>query len=118
MPIYSHSRLGTFETCPRQYWFAYIEKPEVERPDTVEAFLGSRAHEALEELDRMLLQGRRLTREELRRFFDDACARQWHDGVRIVKRGLKAADYREVGRKGIKASGGPAPRMDTGQAGE
>jgi putative RecB family exonuclease len=101
MPIYSHSRLGTFETCPRQFWFAYIEKPEVERADTVEAFLGSRAHDALEELYRMLLQGRRPTREELRRFFDDTWARQWHDGVRIVKRGMKAADYREVGRKGI-----------------
>jgi len=101
MPIYSHSRLGTFETCPRQFWFAYIEKPEVERADTVEAFLGSRAHDALEELYRMLLQGRRLTREELLRLYEDMWAKQWHDGVRIVKRGMKEADYREVGRKGI-----------------
>ena len=32
MPVYSHSGVGTFETCPRQYWFAYIEKPEIVRP--------------------------------------------------------------------------------------
>jgi hypothetical protein len=58
MPVYSHSRLGTFETCPRQYWFAYIEKPEIERPDTAEAFLGNRVHEALEHLYFRLLNGR------------------------------------------------------------
>ena len=41
MPIYSHSRLGSFGTCPRQYWYAYIGKPDIERVDSIEAFLAA-----------------------------------------------------------------------------
>ncbi len=48
MRIHSHSSLGSFESCPRQYWYQYIGKPPVERVDTIEAFLGKRVHEALE----------------------------------------------------------------------
>jgi len=98
MTIYSHSRLGTFETCPRQYWFAYIEKPEVERPDTVEAFLGSRVHDVLEELYKRLLQGHLLSGVQLLQYYDDLWAKQWHKGVRIVRAGLTADDYQQVGR--------------------
>lgn len=45
MRIYSHSSLGSFETCPRQFWYRYIGKPEIEKVETIEAFLGSRVHE-------------------------------------------------------------------------
>jgi hypothetical protein len=48
MRIHSHSSLGSFENCPRQYWYQYIGKPDVERVDTIEAFLGKRVHETLE----------------------------------------------------------------------
>jgi len=37
MRIHSHSSLGSFENCPRQYWYQYIGKPPVERVDTIEA---------------------------------------------------------------------------------
>ena len=70
-PIYSHSRLATFETCPREYWFAYIEKPEIERPDTLEAFVGCRVHDALKELYRRLLHGRLLSREQLLQWYEE-----------------------------------------------
>jgi hypothetical protein len=45
MRIHSHSSLGSFENCPRQYWYQYIGKPPVERVDTIEAFLGRCVHE-------------------------------------------------------------------------
>ena len=48
MRIHSHSSLGSFENCPRQYWYQYIGKPDVERVDTIEAFLGTCVHETLE----------------------------------------------------------------------
>ena len=50
MSLYSHSRLSTFQNCPRQYWFQYIEKPDIEKVDGIEAFMGFRAHDALESL--------------------------------------------------------------------
>lgn len=50
MPIYSHSRLSTFEQCPNKYKLHYIDKVETEAEQSIEAFLGSRAHETLEKL--------------------------------------------------------------------
>ena len=55
--IYSHSSLGSFENCPRQYWYQYIGKPPVERVDTIEAFLGTRVHKTLEALYNLWLRG-------------------------------------------------------------
>ena len=101
MTVYSNSRLSTFETCPRQYWFAYIEKPEIERPPTVEAFLGSRVHEALEHLYFRLLNGRLLSRDELLDWYEALWQKEWSDDVRIVKADLTADDYRAVGRQCI-----------------
>jgi ATP-dependent helicase/DNAse subunit B len=47
MPTYSHSRLETYQNCPRQYKLQYIDKVEVEERESVEAFLGSKVHETL-----------------------------------------------------------------------
>ena len=47
MSIYSHSKLSTYEQCPKKYEFQYIDKIEIkEKP--IEAFLGNKVHEALE----------------------------------------------------------------------
>jgi RecB family exonuclease len=59
MRIHSHSSLGSFENCPRQYWYKYIGKPPVERVDTIEAFLGTSVHKALEKLYRLRRSGLR-----------------------------------------------------------
>ena len=58
MPLYSHSKLQSFESCPRQYWYQYIGKPDVEKVDTIEAFLGTCVHKTLENLYRLRLRGR------------------------------------------------------------
>src|SRR4030095_1300587 len=52
MPMYSHSRLSVYETCPRQYRFRYVQRVKVPEVRTVEMFLGSRVHDALETLYR------------------------------------------------------------------
>ena len=44
MTTYSYSRLGTFDDCPRKYYYQYVAKIKLEeRPEGIEAFLGSRA---------------------------------------------------------------------------
>lgn len=69
MRIHSHSSLGSFENCPRQYRYQYIGKPDVEKVDTIEAFLGTCVHEALEGLYRLGFRGRFVSEEEtLERF--------------------------------------------------
>ena len=103
MRIHSHSSLGAFENCPRQYWYQYIGKPDVERVDTVEAFLGSRVHETLETLYRLRLGGRVLSEAETLAEYEAAWAKAWSDDVRIVSHRLTAADYLRAGREALAA---------------
>ena len=52
MPMYSHSRLSVYETCPRKYRFQHVERVKVPEAKTAEMFLGSRVHDTLESLCR------------------------------------------------------------------
>ena len=49
MAVYSNSKLSTFEQCRQKYKFQYIDKIRIPG-ESIEAFLGSRVHEALEKL--------------------------------------------------------------------
>ena len=57
MPVYSHLRLGVYETCPRQYRFQYGDKVPVPEIKTVEMFVGGQVHSALEDLYRPVTRG-------------------------------------------------------------
>jgi len=46
--VYSHSRLWLYENCPEAFKAKYIDKNFPELAGSVEAFLGSMVHEALE----------------------------------------------------------------------
>lgn len=51
MPVYSNSKLATYENCPQQYKLKYIEPVKLpEGGEWIEAFLGSRVHKTLEKL--------------------------------------------------------------------
>jgi RecB family exonuclease len=101
MRIHSHSSLGSFENCPRQYWYQYIGKPPVERVDTIEAFLGTCVHKTLEALYRLRLRGRVLSHEETLEGFETIWAKGWSDTIRIVSEELKAEDYKQAGREAL-----------------
>jgi putative RecB family exonuclease len=101
MRIHSHSSLGSFENCPRQYWYQYIGKPDVERVDTIEAFLGTCVHETLETLYRLRLRGRVLSQEETLEEFESAWAKGWSDTIRIVSEELTVEDYKRAGREAM-----------------
>jgi len=102
MTVYSPSGLSAFEGCPRKYWYAYIGKPEVEPMETVEAFLGSRVHEALEELYRWQQNGQVMDSTALVACYEDAWKRQWSAAVRISRKEYSAGDYLEVGRESLR----------------
>lgn len=70
MTRYSNTRLTQFENCPYAYDLKYNRK--VETPyNTIEAFMGSRVHEALEKLYTDLQNDRLDSLEELLAFYDD-----------------------------------------------
>jgi putative RecB family exonuclease len=100
MPTYSHSQLSTYETCPHQYKLAYIDKIEVET-ENIEAFMGSRAHDALEKLYRDLKVTKLNTLEDLLAFYHQSWEKNWNDMVQIIRKEYSAEDYRRLGEKCI-----------------
>jgi putative RecB family exonuclease len=100
MPAYSHSQLSTYETCPHQYKLAYIDKVEVET-EGIEAFMGSRVHEALEKLYRDLKVTKLNSLEELLDFYHQSWEKNWNEMIQIVRKDYSAEDYRRLGERCI-----------------
>jgi len=100
MPVYSHSQLATYETCPQKYKLSYIDKIEVET-EGIEAFMGSRVHETLEKLYRDLKVTKLNTLEELLDFYHQSWEKNWNDLIQIVRKHYSAEEYRHLGEKCI-----------------
>jgi len=98
LPLYSPSRISAYESCPRQYKFRYIDRIPREE-ESIEAFLGSRVHEALNRLYRELQLGQSLSLPELLDYYDWEWRRHWHDKVRIVKQDYSIEHYRRFGER-------------------
>jgi len=102
MPIYSHSRLNTFENCPLKYKFQYIDK--LKKPDEVgvEAFVGSRVHEVLQKLYKEQIFAKPNTLDDLLAFYKSVWEKNWTPQVRIVRKGLTRQHYFNYGAKCIR----------------
>lgn len=48
-PIWSHSRMGVFEECPKKYEYEYVLKQRADRTESTSTIMGSRLHEAIED---------------------------------------------------------------------
>ncbi len=84
MPIWSHSRIESFRQCPRKFFYRYVARVKLpEEPETIEQFVGSRAHEALERLYAEVQRGHAPSGEDLLGWFREAWEAGWHDGVTV-----------------------------------
>jgi len=99
--IVSHTRLNSFKTCPYKYKLKYIDKVDM-GVETVEQFLGSRVHDALEKLYKDLLNGKENSLEELLEFYEQEWERQWSPDIVVVKEDYTPDNYREVGRECLR----------------
>lgn len=115
MPLYSHSKLATYEACPLQYKLRYVEKTEVEAGESVEAFLGKRVHEALEKLYQDLKYSRLLSLDELLSFYGSQWDRNWNDSVAITKKELTPQNYKDTGARCISGYYKRYAPFDSGQ---
>ncbi|HPW17733.1 MAG TPA: PD-(D/E)XK nuclease family protein [Candidatus Aminicenantes bacterium] len=98
---YSNSQLSTFEQCPLQYRFSYVDGIK-RREEGVEAFLGQRFHDAMEWLYGEIAF-RVPSLEDVLAYYEKDWADRWHAEVKIVKAGRTADDYRLMGRRFIEA---------------
>ncbi|MCZ6777407.1 MAG: PD-(D/E)XK nuclease family protein [Acidobacteria bacterium] len=98
--VYSYSRLNTFDHCRYRYKFQYIDKIP-QGPTTIEAFMGSRVHDALEEWYGRRGLGESVGLHELIEAYRESWRSKWCDDVRIVKRNMTVEHYRRTGERGL-----------------
>jgi putative RecB family exonuclease len=101
--IYSHSRLSSFENCPKQFEFRYIQKIPSES-ESIEAFVGKRVHEILERLYLFVGRGQIPGVEKV----IDRYQKLWEetydaDRVRIIREGTPLAFYRDLGESCLRS---------------
>ncbi len=99
MGTYSHSRLSTFEQCPRKYKFKYVERFDTGDRVSVESFLGKIVHQALERLYELVTYGKIWSEEELLKFYDDSWEKQKPIELVIRDDDLNEDHFRDRGRK-------------------
>ncbi|MDD5645760.1 MAG: PD-(D/E)XK nuclease family protein [Candidatus Bipolaricaulis sp.] len=99
MARYSYSKLGAYRTCPLQYRFRYIDKVRVDVAPSIEAFMGSRVHDALEGLYRHVVNGRSPGRDEVLSLYEARWDAERTGDLRIVDDTLDEAAYRAAGRR-------------------
>ena len=102
MARYSYSRLNSYRTCPLQYRFRYIDKTPVEVAPSIEAFMGSRVHDAMEWLYKQVAGGRAPTADEVLAVYSERWEAKRAGGLRIVNEHLDEAAYRDAGRHCIE----------------
>src|SRR5258705_1444728 len=96
---YSHSRLSTFEDCPRKFRYRYVDQIKVDT-EGVEAFMGKRVHETLERLYHHVGRfGRPPSLAQVLERFRQDWARAWHDNVTIVRIENAPGYYRDRGER-------------------
>lgn len=101
MSVFSHSRIDAFQTCPKKYEFAYILKAP-RGPAGIEAFMGSRFHEAMEWLYGEVRMCRLPDVEDVVARYLQGWEREWTPDVVVTRAGRTAEDYRAVGEKAVR----------------
>ena len=94
--VYSHSRLSTYESCPRQYRYRYLDELPIDGAGA-EQHVGSVVHAVLERVYGGVLAGGAPTLEEARRWFAEEWDRVPATSLRIARPGFTAEDYRGLG---------------------
>lgn len=104
MPIYSHSRLATYENCPHQYKLRYIDKVRLEggEEEGIEAFLGTRVHETLEKLHKELIISKMNSLQDILGFYKETWNKNWHKHVVIVRKEFTRDHYKQAGTAAIQ----------------
>ncbi len=102
MPVYSHSRLSSWENCPLQYRYRYIDRLRTGF-QSIEAFVGKCVHEVLEGLYRDLERARSGGAEPYVAQFDRIWDAKYTPNVRVIRPDLDAGYYRAIGARCVRS---------------
>ena len=100
--VYSHSRLSSFEQCPRKFQYRYLWKIPAEG-ESIEGFVGKRVHEVLERLHRVSEQHGAPSLPKVLSRFQQMFADAYDAGrVRIAREGTPLDFYRALGEQCLR----------------
>lgn len=79
MTKWSYSRISSFESCPKKYFYRYVSDPDPERVlgDNIAMVTGKSVHKTLEELYSKYMEGKEISWQELSSFFEFF----WNDSI-------------------------------------
>ena len=101
--MWSFSKLSTFQSCARKFKFRYIDKIYYNET-SIEAFMGSMVHEALDVLYQRLKIGKLIPLKDLedvyRNFWDEKS--KDFEAIKIAKKDLSYEDYFDIGLKCVQ----------------
>ncbi len=97
MPKYSYSRLSSFDNCALQYKFNYLDKLEKDFDNSIESFMGSKVHDALEELYKKQKLGEILTLEQVLDIYKKEWEKDFNEEIKIVKKEVNDKHYFDLG---------------------
>jgi len=91
--LYSHSKLKTFEQCPRKFKFKYIEKITPEIEGAIESHLGKVVHNTLEWVYKQAKEKKVLTIEQIIQYYAENWQENYKPEIPIIKTEFTQADY-------------------------
>lgn len=100
--VYSYSRLETFKQCPRKYAYQYIERPEVEKIQGIEAYMGTICHETVQQIYKDLNLNKKLSMEEVLSLYDELWAGEHPESLKIIKERYEEDNYRLTGKEYVE----------------
>jgi putative RecB family exonuclease len=97
--LYSHSRLTSFDNCPRAFRYRYVDKVDVD-VESIEAFMGKLVHSVVEKLNLVTATGKVPSLPAVLRRYE----LMWDEGydesrVRVVRDGTEPDLYRAIGAR-------------------
>jgi putative RecB family exonuclease len=100
--VYSHSRLSSFEICPKQFHFRYVLMLPQES-EGIEAFVGKRVHEVLERLYLFVDRGQVPSLEKvIGRYLALWDEHYQPERIRVARQGTPIAFYRKLGERCLR----------------
>lgn len=92
MPLYSHSKLSTFEQCRLKFKYRYIDKI-ITIEKSIETFLGKIVHNTLEWLYNQVKEKKIPTIDEVITYYLNNWEENYKPTIKIVKQELTTMDY-------------------------
>jgi len=99
--VFSHSRLSSFESCPKKFQYRYVLRVPSDS-ESIEQFLGKRVHEVLERLYIAVGKGLVPSLSQVLRRFQLLWDENYDaERVRIARPENSVGSYRGLGERGL-----------------